>query len=77
MSQAERIIITNKVESSRPTREPSRLSPAEMGSIEMQEGAMRCSNAGVTWRRGYVGGSDARIIMGTDETALLRTCPAI
>src|SRR5258708_4096454 len=36
---------------------------------------MTTTNARVTdsrLRRGYIGGSDARTIMGTDETALLR-----
>jgi predicted phage-related endonuclease len=37
----------------------------------MSEAAIR-SDIGVPHRRSFVGGSDARIIMGSDEAALIR-----
>ena len=38
----------------------------------MSEGAMRPVGAAPSDRRAFIGGSDARIIMGTDEAALIQ-----
>jgi len=38
----------------------------------MSEGAMRPVGAALSDRRAFIGGSDARIIMGTDEAALIQ-----
>jgi predicted phage-related endonuclease len=38
----------------------------------MSESMTHFSKSGVTSRRGHIGGSDARVIMGDDENSLLR-----
>ena len=40
--------------------------------MDMSESEVRFSNVAGTQRRLFVGGSDARIIMGNDEAALVR-----
>src|SRR5262245_44038344 len=40
--------------------------------MSMSEGPIRLVGAGPSDRRAFIGGSDARIIMGSDEAALIR-----